>query len=574
MDEQEKEWVRREIAKYEVFDYVIPYINRPSIRSVVALVSKRWYKIDSVTRKKVKIDNCYSTSAQRLSERFPNLEKLKVKGKPWASTFDLLPNDWGGYVTPWVNEIVLNVNSLKSIHFRLMIVKDSDLEALAQARGPMLLELKLDKCFGFSTDGLLRVAQSCRYLKVFFLEESRILDNGGQWLHEIAVSNTVLETLNFYMTDLATVDFRDLELISRNCHSLKSVKISNNWEIIDLLGFFRLAASLEEFCGGSHNRLTDDIIDVILPATIQRLGLTNIRSNGLRVLFPLGGLELTKLDLGYTWVKIHYHLIWKFPNLEVIEAQDVIGDRGLEALAFNCKKLKRLRIEHCEECREGMVSHKGLEEIAQGCSQLEYLSVHVSDITNETLESIGKRLKKLRDFRLVLVDRLSMVTDLPLDNGVRALLEGCTKLVRFALYLRPGGLTDAGLIDIGKYSKNVKWMLLGRVGETDEGLRKFSEGCPVLEKLQMRGCCFSEKALAFAITQLRSLRFLWVQGYTASVDGRDLFYMQRPYWNVELIPSTPIVPAQILAYYSLVGPRTDYPETVSLLPDLPPGQHP
>ncbi|CAM8961183.1 unnamed protein product [Rhodiola kirilowii] len=574
MDEQEKKWVRQEIAKYEVFDYVIPYINRPSIRSAVSLVSKRWYKIDSVTRKKVNIDNCYSTSPQRLSERFPNLEKLKVKGKPWASTFDLLPYDWGGYVTPWVNEIVLNVNSLKSIHFRLMIVKDFDLEALAQARGPMLLELKLDKCFGFSTDGLLRVAQSCRNLKVFILEESRILDNGGQWLHEIAVSNTVLETLNFYMTDLATVDFRDLELISRNCLSLKSVKINNNWEIIDLLGFFRLAASLEEFCGGSHTRLTDDIIDVTLPATIQRLGLTNIRSNGLQVLFPLGGLGLTKLDLGYTWVKNHYHLIRKFPNLEVIKAQDVIGDRGLEALAFNCKKLKRLRIEHGEEGREGMVSHKGLEEIAQGCSQLEYLSVYVSDITNETLEIIGKRLKKLRGFRLVLADRLSMVTDLPLDNGVRALLEGCTKLVRFALYLRPGGLTDAGLIDIGKYSKNVKWMLLGRVGETDEGLRKFSEGCPVLEKLQMRGCCFSEKALAFAITQLRSLRFLWVQGYTASVDGRDLFYMQRPYWNIELIPATPIVPAQILAYYSLVGPRTDYPETVSLLHDLPPGQHP
>ncbi|CAM8964030.1 unnamed protein product [Rhodiola kirilowii] len=129
MDEQEKEWVRREIAKYEVFEYyVIPYINRPSSRSAVSLVSKRWYKIDSVTRKKVNIDNCYSTSPQRLSERFPNLEKLKVKGKPWASMFDLLPNDWGGYVTPWVNEIVLNLNSLKSIHFRIwrLLLKHAD----------------------------------------------------------------------------------------------------------------------------------------------------------------------------------------------------------------------------------------------------------------------------------------------------------------------------------------------------------------------------------------------------------------------------------------------------------------
>ncbi|KAL9675377.1 hypothetical protein QQ045_003579 [Rhodiola kirilowii] len=286
----------------------------------MSLVRKRWYKIDSVTRKKVNIDNCYSTSPQRLSERFPNLEKLKVKGKPWASI-------------------------LKSIHFRRMIVKDSDLEALAQARGPMLLELKLDKCSGFSTDGLLRVAQSCRL-----------------WPSDVC----------------AVFDF-----VTISC-----------WFCLKCLGTFSISASLEEFSGGSQNRLLDDIIYVSLPATIQRLGLTNIRSKiskGLRILFPLGGFELTKLDLGYTMLKIEDHHHWKFPNLEVLEARDVIGDGGLEALAFNCKKLKRLRIERGEQGREGMVSHKGLEEIAQGCSQLEYLSVYVSDITNETLEIIGRR---------------------------------------------------------------------------------------------------------------------------------------------------------------------------------------
>lgn len=40
-----------------------------------------------------------------------------------------------------------------------------------------------------------------------FLEESSIIEKDGRWLHEIAINNSVLETLNFYMTDLVKVSF-------------------------------------------------------------------------------------------------------------------------------------------------------------------------------------------------------------------------------------------------------------------------------------------------------------------------------------------------------------------------------
>ncbi|KAL9672277.1 hypothetical protein QQ045_028527 [Rhodiola kirilowii] len=595
MDEQERSRLRRVTMMDEVFDYVISYIHDPRDRSAVSLVCRRWHQLDALTRKQVTIASCYSTTPQRLSRRFPHLETLRLKGKPRAAMFNLIPEDWGGYVMPWVNEIVLNLNMLKSIHFRRMIVKDADLEALATARGQMLQELKLDKCSGFSTDGLLHIARSCRNIKVLFLEESIIHDISGQWLHEIAVSNTVLEILNFYMTELTKVAFQDLELISRNC-PMKSVKTSD-WEIIDLLGFFRSAVSLTEFGGGSYNRRPEDYSVVSLPATIRSLGLTYMGKNELPIVFPLGPV-LTKLDLVYALLETedHCNLIRKCPNLEVLETRNVIGDRGLEILATHCKKLKRLRIErgadeHGMEDEEGIVSQRGLEALAEECVSLEYLAVYVSDITNESLARIGTCLKKLRDFRLVLLDREEMVTDLPLDNGVRALLMGCRRLVRFALYLRPGGLTDVGLSYIGKYSNNVRWMLLGHVGETDAGLLEFSRGCPSLEKLEMRGCFFSERAIAFAVIQLRSLRYLWVQGYTASIGNQDIFYMQRPYWNIELIPARRIIvdqndeelldgnpgamhPAQIMAYYSLAGPRTDYPETVVPLSQQLPVQHP
>ncbi|RVW60784.1 Coronatine-insensitive protein 1 [Vitis vinifera] len=306
-----------------------------------------------------------------------------------------------------------------------------------------------------------------RNLRTLFLEESQIVDKDGEWLHELAMNNTVLETLNFYMTELATVQFEDLELIARNCRSLISMKISD-FEILDLVGFFRAATALEEFAGGSFSEQSD----------------------------------------------------------KYSAARNVIGDRGLEVLAQSCKKLRRLRIER------------------------EYVAIYVSDITNAALECIGAHSKKLCDFRLVLLEREERITDLPLDNGVRALLR-------------------AQMLD---------GCFLVMLEKSDAGLLEFSRGCPSLQKLEMRGCCFSERALAVAAMQLTSLRYLWVQGYRASETGRDLLVMARPFWNIELIPSRGVTinapdrepvsiehPAHILAYYSLAGPRTDFPSTVTPL---------
>ena len=145
-----------------VLGCVMPYIHDPKDRDAVSLVCKRWYELDALTRKHVTIALCYTTSPDRLRRRFRHLESLKLKGKPRAAMFNLIPEDWGGYVTPWVREIAESFNCLKSLHFRRMIVRDSDLELLARTRGRVLLALKLDKCSGFSTDGLLHIGRSCR----------------------------------------------------------------------------------------------------------------------------------------------------------------------------------------------------------------------------------------------------------------------------------------------------------------------------------------------------------------------------------------------------------------------------
>lgn len=559
---------------------VMGFIEEPWDRGAISLVCRKWYRIDCLTRKHVTIAICYSTTPQRLRERFPRLESLKLKGKPRAAMFfNLIPEDWGGYAGPWINEIASgDFVCLKALHLRRMIVKDVDIDVLVRARGHMLQSLKLDKCSGFSTDGLSMIASSCRGLKTLFLEESSVFEKDGGWLHQLAANDSVIEILNFYMTDLKST-WQDLELIARNCRSIVSLKISE-CDVSDLVGFFRLATSLEEFGGGSFDGQAGEdnrYNNVSFPPKLHRLGLNFMGTNEMHIIFPVAS-ALKKLDLQYTFLSTedHCQLIQRCPNIEVLEVRDVIGDRGLDVVAQTCPRLRRLRIERGEdeqglEDEQGMVSHRGLSAIARGCPELEYLAVYVSDIMNSALESMGTYCKNLCDFRLVLLEREERITELPLDNGVRALLRSCTKLRRFALYLRPGGLTDIGLGYLGEYSGNIRWMLLGHVGESDDGLLRFTRGCRKLQKLELRGCCFSERALAFAALQLPCLRYVWVQGYNASPDGRDLMVMDRPYWNIEFIPPRQEInenngnqehPAQILAYYSLAGRRIDCPPTV------------
>lgn len=535
---------------------------------------------------------CYSIHASDLTRRFTRLESLTVKGKPRAAMYNLLPHDWGGYAKPWIDQISFTCLCLKALHLRRMIVTDDDLTTLVRGRGHMLQELKLEKCSGFTTRGLEEVARGCRSLKTLMLDESQIEEESGDWLHELALNNSSLEVLNFYMTTLEIINTSDLELIVTNCPSLTSLKVGE-CDIVEMRGVLSKATALEEFGGGTFNNSEEHATETSMitfpPKLTSLLGLNFMIEAEMPAIFPRAS-ALKKLDLQYTFLSTENHcqLAGLCPNLEILEVRNVIGDKGLEVVANTCKKLKRLRVERGAddptlEDEQGWISHKGLALVAQGCPLLEYIAVYVSDICNATLETFGQCCKNLKDFRLVLLDKEEHITDLPLDNGVRALLRGCQKLSRFAFYVRPGGLTDTGLGYIGEYSTNVRWMLLGFVGETDQGILEFSKGCPKLERLEIRGCCFSESALAAAVLQLKSLKYIWVQGYNATVTGANLLAMARPYWNIEFSPALQASDvfaedvaeekkqdqvAQLLAYYSLAGRRTDHPESVIPLAPL------
>lgn len=154
-----------------------------------------------------------------------------------------------------------------------------------------------------------------------YLEESSIIEKDGEWLHELSLHNKVLETLNFYMTDLTKVSFADLESIAKSCRSLVSVKISD-CEILDLVGFLRAAASLEEFAGGSFNDQPEQYFSVPIPPKLCFLGLTYMGKHEMPILYSFVS-RLKKLDLLYALLDTedHCRLLQKCPNLEILEVK-------------------------------------------------------------------------------------------------------------------------------------------------------------------------------------------------------------------------------------------------------------
>ncbi|PWA70732.1 hypothetical protein CTI12_AA279760 [Artemisia annua] len=153
----------------------------------------------------------------------------------------------------------------------------------------------------------------------------------------------------------------------------------------------------------------------------------------------------------------------------------------------------------------------GLISLAQGCPNLDCLEVKLLDISNEALECVGTHLKNLRVF-CNWWGCEDGITDTSLDNGVRAMLMGCTKLERLDIDLCVGGLTDVGLGYVGMYGHNLRSLSLWNVGESDVGLLELSKGCPKLRKLRLKGCPFSEQAVAsFVFNNNHSLRYVWIE---------------------------------------------------------------
>ncbi|PWA89695.1 hypothetical protein CTI12_AA110610 [Artemisia annua] len=216
----------------------------------------------------------------------------------------------------------------------------------------------------------------------------------GEWLRELALRNTPIESL--YLS-FVNYDVEILTLVAQKCsNSLVSLKVSPK-PLNHLGDAFSHAVKLQDFHG--------------------------------TVFYEDGAILVSSFPQAFCF------LIERCPNLEVLITDDVCGDMGLQVIGRVCKKLRKL-------IHYGYVTHMGLIGLVQGCINLEYLDVTLSNISNEAIECVGTHLKNLRVFRITMFK----FRKASIDNGIRAMLKGCIKLKRLSLGLGDEeGLTDVGL---------------------------------------------------------------------------------------------------------------------------------
>jgi len=87
------------------------------------------------------------------------------------------------------------------------------------------------------------------------------------------------------------------------------------------------------------------------------------------------------------------------------QLRSAVGDRGMQVIGESCKQLKRIRVDHINsEYMTDYVTQKGMIAICEGCRELDFLVMYLSDVNNEALAAVGRCLPKLTDFRIVLLE--------------------------------------------------------------------------------------------------------------------------------------------------------------------------
>ncbi|GJX58326.1 hypothetical protein Tco_0289716 [Tanacetum coccineum] len=333
-----------------VLDCVIPYIHDRDDLNSISLLSRKFYELDSLTRKHLTVHAHYAPNPSRVTHRFPFIESLTLKGLPPDWEF---PQTSDIDITQWIEEISVKFECLKALHIRGMVVCDSDLKLLAKTRGKDLRSLKIYKCQGFSTDGLMHISKYCNDLRTLCLENNTVVGKeNGEWLRELALRNMVIEAFHFgYRFD--TYDSKDVTLLAKNCsNSLVSLKISP--KPLNYMGdAFRHAIKLEDFDGAIFYN-NGDYSTFKFPSSIRSLGIEDLSVTSFSFLLPYVN-QLRELNL--TCLRINEccqcFLIERCPNLEVLCTDDVCGDMGLRVIGQICKKLRKLT-------HYGRVTHMGL----------------------------------------------------------------------------------------------------------------------------------------------------------------------------------------------------------------------
>lgn len=502
-----------------------------------------------------------------------------IKGRPRFADFNLMPPSWGGNFTPWVGEFERSYRALERINLKRMTVRDDDLAVLA--RFACFSELVLHCCDGFSTSGLAILASKCRKLQVLDLIEDDVMDTEVDWISCFPDGNTCLESLTFECVEWP-INFEALERLVARSPSLKRLRVNKYVNIEQLYRLLIRAPHLTHLGTGSFSPIenvahTDQEPDYAyaFSACKSLVGLSGFRDilpDYLPAIYPICA-NLTSLNFSYANISAEQlkPFIRHCHKLQIFWVLDSVCDEGLQAVAAACKDLRELRVFpfDAREDSDGPVSEVGLLAISQGCRKLESILFFCQRMTNTAVIAMSHNCPDLLVFRLCIMGRYKPdhTTGEPMDEGFGAIVKNCKKLTRLAV---SGLLTDRAFAYIGEYGKLVRTLSVAFAGNSDMGLKYVLEGCPKLQKLEIRDSPFGDSALLSGLNRYYNMRFLWMSACRVTRQGGEEIAREMPQLVVEVINADEEEGKSdnfdiLYMYRSLDGPRVDVPSFVTIL---------
>ncbi|KAL1344682.1 hypothetical protein HN51_018543 [Arachis hypogaea] len=567
-----------------VLENVLHFLTCRRDRNAASLVCHSWYRAEALTRSDLFIGNCYAVSPHRATSRFRRVRSLTVKGKPRFADFDLLPLNWGAHFSPWGSALADAYPWLEKLHLKRMSLTDDDLNLIARSF-PSFKELVLVCCEGFGIPGIAAVAANCRLLRVLDLVESVVEDADEDeevmdWISCFPDGETHLESLVFECVE-CPVNFESLERLVARSPYLKKLRLNHYVSIPQLYRLMHRAPQLTHlgtgsFCASDDVAVGDQELDyssafAACKSLVCLSGFRDILPDYLPAIYPACA-NLTSLNLSYADVNADQlkPVILQCHKLQTLWVLDSICDEGLQAVAATCKDLRELRVfpGNTREEVEGPVSEVGLEVISQGCRKLQSILFFCQRMTNAAVIAMSKNCPDLVVFRLCIIGRYrpDPETHEPMDDGFGAIVMNCKKLTRLAV---SGLLTDQAFRYIGMYGKLVRTLSVAFAGDSDQGLKYVLEGCPNLQKLEIRDSPFGDAALHSGLHHFYNMRFLWMSTCKLTRQGCQEIARALPHLALEVIDSQEDKADDhieiLYMYRSLDRPRNDAPKCVTIL---------
>lgn len=405
-------------------------------------------------------------------------------------------------------------------------------------------------------------------------------DEEYDWISCFPESQTNMESLVFDCVE-CPINVEALEGLVARSPRLKKLRLNRFVSMAQLYRLMVRAPQLTHLGTGSFRANEGDGVGDQEPdyaaafeacrSLVCLSGFREIMVDYLPAIIPVC-VNLTSLNLSYADVNAEQlkSVIRHCHKLQILWVLDSICDEGLEAVAATCKDLRELRVFPVDAREEtvGPVSERGFEAISQGCRKLESILFFCQRMTNAAVVAMSKNCPDLVVFRLCIIGRYrpDPVTQEPMDEGFGAIVMNCKKLTRLAV---SGLLTDRAFEYIGRYGKLIRTLSVAFNGDTDMGLKYVLEGCPNLQKLEVRDSPFGDVALRSGLHHYYNMRFLWMSSCKLTRQACQEVARALPRLVLEVINTEETAGDDnieiLYMYRSLDGPRDDAPRVVTIL---------